>query len=127
MDEYLYCPAPKEILREKYPYLVSRIEENEKNAVPEPTGMSGFIAKWFGVELLPSRKLEEYERNKAMQYQLGYGQAILDGVVYPGRLGPFFGNFQFTLGSPCCDSELFLAELNYDLLHDVLCGLVLGR
>lgn len=96
MDEYLYCPAPKEILREKYPYLVSRIEENEKNAVPEPTGVSGFIAKWFGVELLPSRKLEEYERNKAMQYQLGYGQAILDGVVYPGRLGPFFGNFQFT-------------------------------
>lgn len=96
MDEYLYCPAPKEILREKYPYLVSRIEENEKNAVPEPTGVSGFIAKWFGVELLPSRKLEEYERNKAIQYQLGYGQAILDGVVYPGRLGPFFGNFQFT-------------------------------
>lgn len=96
MDEYLYCPAPKEILREKYPYLVSRIEENEKNAVPEPAGVSGFIAKWFGVELLPSRKLEEYERNKAMQYQLGYGQAILDGVVYPGRLGPFFGNFQFT-------------------------------
>ena len=23
---------------QKYPYLVSRIEENEKNAVPEPTG-----------------------------------------------------------------------------------------
>lgn len=87
-DVYLYEKASGSLLQESYPEITRELMEGNLRKFPEQKGFTGFLSKWFGIELFHNDRIEEYEKNQAMQYQLELGQAILDGKSYPGKLAP---------------------------------------
>ena len=87
-DEFLFSKPDQQLLQDTYPEIMPALAEANNHPVIEPTGISGFLVRWFGVELFPSKEIDAYENNRAMQYQLRVGQAVLDAEIYPGRLAP---------------------------------------
>ena len=98
-DEYLYRKPEASLLADTYPEVVRSLDEGKQHPVVEPTGFTGFLVKWFGVELFPNAAIDEYETNRSIQYQLRVGQALLAGEVYPGRLAPVPMSYKSNTGS----------------------------
>ena len=91
-DDALFARPSVETIESAYADMVREIETAEEETasagVTRPKGLTGFLARWFGITLRKDGKVAAWERHEARLDNIDKGRDILAGQVYPGRLAP---------------------------------------
>lgn len=89
-DTFLFEKAPSELLESTYADARTAIDEVDAQGenVSKPKGFAGWLADWFGIRIMQSRKVAAWEDYQAKTHALKTGRALLGAQMYPVRLSP---------------------------------------
>ena len=88
-DDYLFAPAPEELLRERYADIVRREDIVDIDIVDLPP-VRRFFARNFGLWVGSLDEKKVYSRQEGLRQQMRVGQMELGGKAYPQRLNPLW-------------------------------------
>ena len=88
-DDWLFEPAPEELLRERYPDIVRREDIVDVDIVDLPP-VQRFFARNFGLWVASLDEKKVYSRQTGLRLQMHVGQLELGGRAYPQRLNPLW-------------------------------------
>ncbi len=84
-DEYLFRQPEGQELQAAYGDVLELLR-TPPVALEVPGGWKGFLAKWLGVVVFPTRRELEYERDQARRIRLEELAGAAEGQEYPARL-----------------------------------------